>query len=309
MRNRSIVARGVLAALPALGLLACVSDYSPGYAEDLLADAAVSSVDAGPEVPATNARLGHDLGCDLSGRWITTERRYISVMGTKQVAWSWFYVELSQQGEQVTMTRGINCGEATWGAPLVELRIDDSEVWPVLMEKVRYDGRRGSAKDDGERCQVVFDKAVVVRGATVAAYRDLSVPMPKLDQPAGGSTPGWEDWDEDGHPGITMRFSGSVHDAVYEASRTWTSYSGSVERDVGSFTLSHLWEQERVTLGYGESPFVVYQGVRDPDESQQIVEFTRLMPEQALGDDAARCRDIRDLAAMLTPHASSQTVR
>jgi len=231
------------------------------------------------------------------------------VLGAKQVAFSWFYVELTQQGEHLSMTTGLSCGGTTLGLPIMEAKLDDSAAWPAYMERVRYDGRQGTSKESGDSCQISFEPMTLVRGASVSTYRDLSVPMPTLAQLAQGSSPGWEDWDQDGNPGVTVRVSGFLSGQIFEASRTTSQYAGLIARDAGSFILSHQWDQERVTLGYADSQLLVYQGVRDPDEAQQIVQFTRLMPEQAGGDAAARCEAIRSLAPTLTPHANAKLVR
>jgi hypothetical protein len=218
-------------------------------------DSAVNHDDAGegePSAdlpPAENEALGRDKGCDLTGRWIMTERRNISVVGANQVAFNWFYLELTQQGDNVTMTTGMSCGGITHGLPPIEVEIDDSHAWPAYMEKVRYDGRKGASSADGEQCRVSFDRAVLVRGATVSAYRDLTVALPQAEQPAKDAEPGWEDWDSDGNPGVTMRVTGTIWGTIYEARRTWSEYQGSTARDAGSLLLGHRWGEERVTLG------------------------------------------------------------
>jgi hypothetical protein len=306
-----------LGAVALLSLFAC-SDDEPRE----LADAGSHDSGSAPEtrdageapptidrVPDANEQQARGAGCDLSGRWIMTERRYISVLGSNQVAFSWFYVELSQRDDQVTMTTAMNCGGVTQGLPAIEVTIEDTPSWPAYMKQVRYDGRKGTSREDGEQCQIAFDKAVLVRGATVAAYRDLTRPMPELEQSATDTDPGWEDWDEDGKPGVTMRVSGTIWGSIYEASRTWSEYSGTSPRDAGSIRLGNRWGQERVTLGYDDSPLLVYEAIRDPDDAEQFVELTRLLPGQATGDDAARCQAIRELAPTLTPNANKTMLR
>lgn len=310
---RTSVLRTLLYLLPGLCCLACVDDSAPDGADGLDASRLDASVGLDATASASDAQLDSALalasgsGCNLSGRWIMTEHLYLNVLGAHQVEVDWFYVELAQQGDQLTMTTAINCGGTIAGLSPVVVQLDDSASWPAYMAQVRYDGRKGSSSDDGDGCRVTFDEMVLVRGATVSTYRDLSVPLPNVGQPAtGAATPGWEDWDDDGHPGITSRVSGAMHGLLYLTSRTWSQYAGTSPRDATSFTLSNDWGQERVTLDYMGGPLLVYQSSRDPNEAEQFVEFARLTPSQATGDDASKCQAIRGLAATLTPHANAR---
>lgn len=320
VRTKSAIRASQLSRLGLATLLgvmpsACVDDYSP----EVLGDAGASSLEASTPVaadassyapalqaPPANLALGQGRGCDLTGRWILTEHRSIVVLGAKQTAFSWFYVELAQLGDRVTMSKAMSCGELTLGLPPLELRIEDESSWPALMSKLRFDGRVGTSTSVGAQCEVAFEEAVLVRGASVGTYRDPSVPLPDPAQLAEGASPGWEDWDQDGHSGLSMRVVGTLGGLIFEGSRIRSSYRGGVPRDAGSFVLGYPWEQERKTLGFEGTHLLIYEGTREPDEAQQLVELTRLTPEQATGDDAATCEAIRTLAPTLTPRASRQ---
>jgi hypothetical protein len=307
--------RRILRAAPWLSLFMCGACDSSGLSavDTHDASAAQEARDAEaaskPSAPLANQELGRGAGCDLRGRWIMTEHQSSTVLGSNQVTINWFYVELAQQGDQVTMTTGMSCGRITRGLPAIEVEIDDSPAWPAYSMQVRYDGRKGTSLALDNECHLSFERAVLVRGATVSRYRDLSAPLPELEQRAGDDTPGWEDWDDDGHPGVTMRVSGTLSGSIYEDNRTWSEYDGIAPRDAGSFMLGHNWQQERVTLGYDDSPVLVYEGVRDTNEAQHAVELTRLLPDQATGDDAAKCQSIRKLAPTLTPNANAEVLR
>lgn len=305
---------GLIGALLMSNVIACVEHHSPAVAHqgDDGSDSAADDSDVprpALEVPSVNALQGQGKGCDLSGRWIMTEHRFISVLGSSQVAVDWFYVEMTQDDEEVTMATAMSCGGTTVGLPVIEVQIDDSPAWPAYMAQVRYDGRQGRSIKDGDECEISFERGVLVRGATVLTYRDLSVPLPGVGQQADGTMPGWEDWDEDGHSGVTKTVTGTIWGSIYEGSRIWSEYDGYSPRDAGTFTLSYHWQHERVTLGFDPSPILAYEGVRAPNEAQQFVELTRLSPDQATDDDASKCESIRNLAPQLTPNASEALLR
>ncbi|MFM2416054.1 MAG: hypothetical protein RL385_777, partial [Pseudomonadota bacterium] len=253
-----------LRALPALTLLGCVSDFSPdpfkgpqniamtpdGGAS--VADAGrtwssatittpgpTASTDAGSSVAPTGtevaARPVAPTGsgpCDLSGRWLVTERAQSSAYGAQQVSLTWHYMEISQQGDALTVAKSLVCGGSTNSAPgeVFEVHMDDRRAWPGYQAHTNYDGRKGSSRPNGTGCDVAFERGGLIRGMTVDYYKDSSHGLPTVDQQENGATPGWADWDNDGNPGVTMVVTGVASGSIYTALRvTITSTSGHVE--------------------------------------------------------------------------------
>jgi hypothetical protein len=312
----------LLRVLPGL-LLACAPDYAPDPFDQIrpvqdagsvtpptavpnrdAAEPDDPAVEAALDPPVADAETGAQGACDLSGRWLLTERAVTSAVGARQVIHNWFYLELSQQDSALTVSRSIMCGGTVVGLPPTVITMDDRKAWPAYIAHRSYEGRTGSSQASGSGCQVAFDKVTIVRGASVDTYRELSVPLPKLEQRATASTPGWEDWEGDGKPGVSLRISGSISGTLYLVTRAWNQYSGFVAANASSFTLPLLWNQERSTLGYDGSPLLTTaDATRDGDASQHLVEYARLAEAQVPGDEAAICAKVRELAPTLTPNA------
>ena len=74
--------------------------------------------------------------------------------------------------------------------------------------------------------------------------------MPTAMQQAAGSTPGWEDWDGDGQPGITGSLTVTVTGRIFVAPRQWTDQQGAVPNVTTAFTLPVTWDQEQNVMAY-----------------------------------------------------------
>jgi hypothetical protein len=282
-----------------------VSDFSPDLYNQPFPDGGgegPATPDAGPrDLP--DARPPGAGPCDLSGSWLATERMVTSGLGAEQIINAWFYLELEQTGSEVTVSQSVLCGSRVRGLPPFPVSMDDTGAWPSYMQHPSYEGRRGSSKEAASGCAVAFEKAVTVRGATVDAYRDLSVPLPTLDQRASNGTPGWEDWDDDGQPGLTIRVSGSASGTLYLVSRQWTAYAGAIAANADTFNLTLDWDQRRSTLALDGPQLLLTEVARAPDSTKHLVEFSRLSEKEASGPDAQRCETLRTLAPSLTPKA------
>jgi hypothetical protein len=95
--------------------------------------------------------------------------------------------------------------------------------------------RTGTMTPSGSSCTFHLAKYYIVRGATVAYYVDPSKSM-SVDMPvASGSSPGSEDWDNDGHAGITMTVTGIANGDIYAAQRDFSEYNGTVPQNAKAF--------------------------------------------------------------------------
>jgi hypothetical protein len=258
-----------------------------------------------PQANPSEAGPGATSPCDFSGRWIATDHQVATGLGAQEAAHMWYYLELSQTGSAGTVTRGLDCGENVRGISSVAANVDYPKTWPALLAKARQTGRAFTSTAAAvSGCAVSFEKDYAVLGATVSFYRDPSQTMPTVSQQATSTTPGWEDWDNDGNPGFTMNTTGLVTGQLYMATRRSTLWSGTVAASASTFKLADNWNAETDTLGYSGSSLLTSPSSRDNDASLHFVEFARLSATQATGDDAATCAAIRSLAPTLTPSAA-----
>ncbi len=277
------------------------SQLPPG---DASADAATNT----PSEPGTDAGevFGDDPptpGCDLTGSWLITERLIASGLGAKQAAIYWLYYEFEQSGEQLRVKKGLVCGTVVQPVDLVSAAVDMRGSWPKLMEQNPHAGRVGSIKPRQNGCTVSMQQMPYVIGASMPYYEDRSRTLPTVEQAAAGSAPGWEDWDLDGKPGVSMYVSGLATGVRYSCTRTSSSWSGEIASAATHFKLSSIWLQDDSVLGV-TSEILKATAARDADPSLHFTEFDKLEQGQVSGDDSAICKQIRELAPTLTPEAN-----
>ena len=242
--------------------------------------------------------------CDLSGRWLFTTHLVTEAIGQFQTVHTYSYYEIARQDGGFAITKGLHCGDDGVAEGLFAVSVDMKSSRPAAVGKLSYAGRAVSSMAAAGGCRVALGKWYTVRGATVPHYADPSIPLPTAEQPASGAVPGWEDWDQDGHPGITGAVSGVVAGKIFVAPRSWTELSGTVADTRGGFELPAHWDQETGLLGYEGSELLTSEAVRAADPSLHFGAFARLPPDQAVGDDLAICTAIVALAPTLTPRAA-----
>jgi hypothetical protein len=245
--------------------------------------------------------------CDLSGRWLVALRTVTDALGTMQAAHEWYYYELAQAGTQATVSKGLACGKNVRALSSVSGNADFPKVWPAMMTKLIVTGRKGVSTATSGGCQVSFETIYEVMAATEAYYVDPGRGLPTASQQASGSTPGWEDWDQDGQPGYTMNITGIAAGQIYMVDRTKYAMSGTIAANATSFNLPLDWSSEQNVLGVNGPPILsmTASAVKDGDPSQHFATFVRLTDTQATGDDASVCASIRSLAPTVAPKASN----
>lgn len=244
--------------------------------------------------------------CDMSGRWLVTVHYVTDALGALQYCHTFNYFEIKQTAEAFTITKGLNCGDEGEGGGDLAASINFSGSWPSVAKHVSHAGRTGTSKVASGGCQVDVSKFYTVRGATFDYYKDPSKPLPSAEEPAMGSSPGWEDWDGDGNPGITGMISGVVTGKIFVAPRQWTQMTGAVPDVMTSFKLKLMWDQEQNVMSYDGSPLLSGTAVRASDAALHFVQFARLADDQGVGaDDAAICASVQPLAKTLTPEAAA----
>jgi len=255
----------------------------------------------GGEVPTST------LGCDLSGRWLVVVREVTTGLGAQEADHEWLYFEMTQTGSALTVTKGLSCGQNVVGISAVSANVDDPKVWPAMLVYDAETGRAGTSTAMGSGCTVSFDKFYEIVGATVPYYQNPATTMPTSSQEATSSSPGWEDWDNDGKPGFTVNVTGLATGQIYLSSRRWNEWSGTIPTGSNTFTIPDDWDIESDRLGYDGSSLLTETAAatKDNDASLHFVTFARLTAAQATGDDADTCAAVRSLAPTLAPQASN----
>lgn len=241
--------------------------------------------------------------CDMNGRWLVAQRVLAQALGQTQASHNWFYYEIQQNGDQVLVTKGLNCGYEVKAVTPLGANVDSHLAWPALLVHNSDAGRKGTMTVSGSGCQLAIEKRYTVRGATISYYSDPSTTMPGPTQQAMGTTPGWEDWDMDGNPGISLVVSGAATGTLYCAQRDWNQWTGSVAANSTKFSIPVTWDSGQDPLGYSGSQLVTQAATPSTDATQHYVWFAKLDATQATGDDTAICAAIRSLVPTLTPAA------
>lgn len=199
-----------------------------------------------------------DPACDLTGHWavekVTISSASIAGVGDLEgVTFNRMYYHIVQDGEQIEVVDSLECGlfvEAAGAVP-VDISSDTAEALRCMVDS---DGRTGTARVSDDQCEIAFDTHYTVRGLSPLEYWLDDDWAPDTMEPSAPSKaapmdpnctctttscdcddtgrydpdtdePGWEDWDRDGAPGITMR-PGNARWHLHL--RDWDRFQGTV---------------------------------------------------------------------------------
>lgn len=230
-----------------------------------------------------------------------------------QVIQAWLYYEVQQDGAALRVTKGLDCGYRVLPlppppAPTLAATGDASAAWPGILANDTHRGRTGSFVSEGAGCRLHLDDEYSIRGATASYFSDPSRPLPAPGSPAAtASTPGWEDWDGDGSPGITVKVdSVLVRGQVHVVSRERSVYDGTTPADPDLFKVPIRWTIEQSTLATTppNDAFLANSGLANADGSSHFAYFLALDADQGTGTDAEICDEMRALAATLPADAN-----
>jgi hypothetical protein len=247
-----------------------------------------------------------DPSCNLTGRWLVSQRVLAVAIGQQQAAHTWLYYEIRQQGADVVVDKGLHCGFDVVKKTSLAASVDSSAAWPALIQRNSSRGRTGRFVREGDRCRLQFAREYVVRGATLPHFADPARKLPGRTEQAQGGQPGWEDWDGDGQPGISLKVTSPLASGtLYTCQRDWTEYDGLVEPGARKLKLAVRYGGEQVPLGrsMGAAQAIESSSTPSSDPSAHFVWLHRLDDGQAVGDDAAICEAVRSLRATLVPEA------
>ena len=255
-------------------------------------------------------------GCDLGGIWaakLVTWNLDAQVNST-QLSNNWFYLEITDSGQEIEITRSLDCGIEVRGLARVVL---SETTTNALMAHNSQAGRRGEFYPDGDHCVFSFDRWFWIRGAA-ASYLpenfsdytgadaierlDSENPLPNRDD-----TEGAEDWDEDGLPGITYQIIG-LPEGRAVVQRDWNEYFSSeervIERPIGeSFWAAAAFDNTEIILAVSncdeenidDCGLAATPSIPDP-AGRHIIKFQRLNGDDLDGlSDSEVCSSIRTL--------------
>jgi hypothetical protein len=244
--------------------------------------------------------------CNLAGRWLVAQHTVATAIGQEQAAHNWFYYEIRQEGAALLVTKGLHCGYEVIKRTSLGASVDSSAAWPAFLLHNSSAGRRGSFAKDVAGCRLKMEKEYTVRGATVAHYQNPGTKLPGKDQPASGAMPGWEDWDGDGNPGISLKVSSTLASGtLYTCQRDWTEYDGVIAGGPVKLKVAITYGGEQVALGRAAGTPAAVESASSPSSNpaHHYAWFHRLEPAQAAGSDAEICAAVRTLKGQLVPEA------
>ncbi len=262
--------------------------------------------------------VAFDPECQLSGKWISIQRTLnIALDGAmKQAGHNWAYWEFEQSGTEVTVKKGLKCGMLMIerSEPSYSEVIADPAVWNAVTENAFNTGRKGVyGLDESGECYFGLEKFYLIRGATVSHFMNPDVPLEEARTKAEGTTPGWEDWDQDGNPGLTFRLVGIATGALYLVQREWSEYFGTTEKNADSFTLQVQWNIEQEVIDQEPKELPSAESWPSTERSEHFVAFARvdnlknadgsdLWDIGQNADDLAICEKMREVKDELIDH-------
>jgi hypothetical protein len=213
----------------------------------------------------------------MTGHWIAVTHSVANALNFKETDSVYFYFDLTQTGTTVKVNHGLHCALTVLKDPKNALgggaSVSFPSAGPALIarqdEGVAYGSqpaRTGSMTMTASGCQFHMNKYYTVRGATLAYFDDPSKTMSTTMPAASGcganfancTTPGSEDWDNDGNPGITLSVAGTANGNIYAAQRDFTEFTGTVPLGASRFEVGLLdasgkpaSNPEQYALGYG----------------------------------------------------------
>ncbi len=238
-----------------------------------------------------------DPGCDLSGTWIMRQITFSDADNGLNTASAWFFYEVQQTGKDLVVAEGLNCGvEVSGGSGLSRVVVSMTpDTVRGMIDRLGGTGRAGRYESDGAGgCTLSFEDMAFVRGATIEFYGELKpgyetmdptteqlfvheLPAPGSDEAVydGGGTlvsPGWEDWEPDGNPGVrfvvdVFLFGGSRH----SVQRELISYGGTTPADATEFTVGVSFPSQEEIVHQSDNDFLASVATLNRTADHRIV--------------------------------------
>jgi hypothetical protein len=238
----------------------------------------VSSIDSYSNIPAVES----DPDCQLQGKWISVQRTLSLALNGKiqQAGHSWDYWEFEQTGTKVTVTKGLKCGVGMIDRtqPSYSRVLSGESLWKALTKHIFNTDRKGVyGRYQSDQCFLGFEHWYLVRGATVPYFIDHpDVSIDEAKTKAEGDTPGWEDWDQDGKPGVTYGLAGIATGELFVAQREWSEYFGPTVKNAVSFKLKDAWNVEQVVIDKSPETLPSADSWPSTEPGENFVVFVRV---------------------------------
>jgi hypothetical protein len=168
--------------------------------------------------------------CDMNGIWIARQVTSSVALSLPQYANNYYYMELRQDGDDVVVTRSVDCGIVVRGSATVILTPNTAKVFMKHNDKA---GRRGTFKPAAAgSCDFEMERYWNVRGADEARFapspRNSKQSIAELEAanplPAKEAPDGAEDWDADGKLGVAWQITGNLTGTRNSVQRDWIEW-------------------------------------------------------------------------------------
>jgi hypothetical protein len=171
-----------------------------------------------------------DPACDMSGLWMVKQLTRSEALGLGQFANYYYFFELSQDGEGVTVVSQMDCNIFVEGS--VEVTITEATRRSLMTHNDQRSRRATMRRQDDTHCALAFERFWSVRGADEAKF----TPVPRnsketvaelrtrLPLPTAQMRAGAEDWEDDGQPGIAWQINGIASGTRNTVQRDYTEW-------------------------------------------------------------------------------------
>lgn len=223
-----------------------------------------------PTDPTGPSTPGEPNGCDLTGKWFVHLHANVMALGLPTVSNNWFYLEIQDNGDDIVITRGWDCGFEVCGK-LTKLDLNLAQT-AMLALRNRQDGevdatrnisvapRTGTYKPaaNGE-CTLELERWWWIRGADIAttlpergAFATSSISDLKTSRPlppkVGAPVDPSNNWDNDDYPGITLNLT-LPNGIRAVGQRDWNEFGpGLVPDGATDFMIPALFDSEEVVF-------------------------------------------------------------
>jgi hypothetical protein len=273
-----------------------------GADSDVMPDAG----DVGGGDPAADAARPDT--CDFSGTWAVHRVSFATVESPlipgPQKSSRWYFMHAAQQGDEVTLIRGLWCGDWTTGDATVRYSDD---TFAALSPLARTDGRRGRYARTDDGCELELERIYWVFGVQdPEAFLDgVQSPPGRIDDnpefsdlpplPTAPDDAAVADVDDDGNPGVRSLLTDTpVGSGVrHGLQRGWEEIAGPTPRGADDFRVPAHYDFQEVALQ--ATPELFQSGARVREGAPHEVRFVRVDADFAAADDLQTCEQVREL--------------
>jgi hypothetical protein len=166
----------------------------------------------------------------MSGLWMVKQLTRSEALGLGQFANYYYFFELAQDGEEVTVVSQMDCDIRVEGS--VSVTINEATRRSLMAHNSQRGRRATMRRQDDTHCALAFERFWSVRGADEARF----TPMPRssketvaevrarLPLPTGQARSGAEDWEDDGQLGIAWQINGIASGTRNTVQRDYTEW-------------------------------------------------------------------------------------